>query len=100
MHALYEQFLSYLDKDDRFGCVDLILTMLQKNDLDIVTLYDEVLAPSLRESFCRDKGIRILRRIPLREDGRRVLHRFPSLRAEEVIYVINGGPQNNAAGPR
>ncbi|HEY77913.1 MAG TPA: cobalamin B12-binding domain-containing protein [Dehalococcoidia bacterium] len=55
MHALYEQFLSYLDKDDRFGCVDFILTALQKNDLDIVTLYDEILAPSLRESFCREK---------------------------------------------
>jgi methanogenic corrinoid protein MtbC1 len=55
MNPLYEQFLSYLDKDDRFGCVDFVLTKLQKNDLDIVILYDEILAPSLRESFCREK---------------------------------------------
>ncbi|MFC1971676.1 B12-binding domain-containing protein [Chloroflexota bacterium] len=55
MHHLYEQFISYLEKDDRFGCADFVLTRLQKNDLDIVTLYDEILAPSLRESFCREK---------------------------------------------
>jgi len=55
MQTAYEQFLSYLDKDDKFGCVDFILTRLQKNDLDIVTLYDNILAPSLRESFCREK---------------------------------------------
>ena len=55
MHPLYERFLSFLDKDDRFGCVDFVLTRLQNNVLDIVTLYDEILAPSLRESFCREK---------------------------------------------
>jgi methanogenic corrinoid protein MtbC1 len=55
MHPLYEQFLSYLDKDDRFGCVDFVLTKLQENKLDLVTLYNEILAPSLRESFCHER---------------------------------------------
>ena len=55
MHSLYEQFLSYLGKDDRFSCVNLILTKLQDEDLDIVALYDEILAPSLRENFCRER---------------------------------------------
>lgn len=55
MSSLYEGFLSYLDKDDRYGCVELVLTKLSNDEVDIVTLYEEILAPSLRESFCREK---------------------------------------------
>jgi methanogenic corrinoid protein MtbC1 len=55
MNSLYEQFLSYLDKDDRYGCVELVLTKLSNDEVDIVTLYEEILTPSLRESFCREK---------------------------------------------
>ena len=55
MNSLYEQFLSYLDQDDRYGCVELVLNKLSKNEVGIVTLYDEILAPSLRESFCQEK---------------------------------------------
>lgn len=55
MHELYERFLSLLDNDDRYGCVDLVLTKLSDNELDVVTAYDEILAPSLRESYCREK---------------------------------------------
>ena len=55
MHPLYDRFLFYLDKEDRFGCVDLILNRVQENEVDIVTLYNEILTPSLRESFCQEK---------------------------------------------
>ncbi|MBN2186257.1 MAG: cobalamin B12-binding domain-containing protein [Dehalococcoidia bacterium] len=55
MNSLYRQFLSYLDKDDRYSCVELVLSKLSNNEVDIVTLYVEILAPSLRESFCQDK---------------------------------------------
>jgi methanogenic corrinoid protein MtbC1 len=55
MSSLYEGFLSYLDKDDRYGCVELVLTKLSNDEVDIVTLYEEILAPSLRESFCRER---------------------------------------------
>lgn len=51
----YEQFLSYLEKDDRFGCVDFILTGLINDNLNIVTVYEDILTPSLREEFCRQK---------------------------------------------
>lgn len=50
MQNLYDQFLSFLNKGDRLGCLNLIIDRLQKNDIDIVTLYDEILTPSLRES--------------------------------------------------
>ena len=55
VHELYERFLSHLDKDDRYGCVDLILTKLSTNELDVVAAYDEILAPSLREGYCRER---------------------------------------------
>ena len=55
MNSLFDQFLSYLDKEDRHGCLKLVLNKISKNEIDIVTLYDKVLAPSLRESFCREK---------------------------------------------
>jgi methanogenic corrinoid protein MtbC1 len=55
MHELYERFLLHLDEEDRYGCVDLILAKLSANELDVVTAYDEILAPSLREGYCRGK---------------------------------------------
>jgi methanogenic corrinoid protein MtbC1 len=55
MNTLYEQFLFYLDKDDRYNCVELVTSKLSNNEVDIVTLYEEILAPSLRESFCQNK---------------------------------------------
>jgi len=39
--------------------------------------------------YCRENHIRILRCIPLMEDRRSTVRFFPSLRAEEVIYVIS-----------
>jgi methanogenic corrinoid protein MtbC1 len=55
MQYLYEQFISYLNEDDRYGCLDSVLTSLQKNDIHIVKLYDQIITPSLRESSCRRK---------------------------------------------
>ena len=39
--------------------------------------------------YCREQGIRILQRIALREGRRHPLRFLPSLRAEEVIYLIS-----------
>jgi len=55
MHLLYEEFLSYLDNKDRQKCVEFTLSKLASEELDVVTLYEEILTPSLREEFCRDK---------------------------------------------
>jgi methanogenic corrinoid protein MtbC1 len=55
VHELYQRFLSRLDNGDRYGCVDLILAKLSANELDVVTAYDEILAPALRESYCRER---------------------------------------------
>jgi len=41
------------------------------------------------EDYCRDKGIRVLRRIPLIEAYREEVHFLPNLRASEVIFLIS-----------
>ena len=55
MHALYDEFLTYLEKENRQQCVDFALSRLSNSELDLVTLYDEILAPSMRERFCSGK---------------------------------------------
>ena len=52
MHPFYHEFRSYLDREDRQKCVDFVLSKLSNDEIDIVTLYDEILTPSLRETFC------------------------------------------------
>jgi methanogenic corrinoid protein MtbC1 len=58
MHPLYKEFVALLDRKDKDGCVDLILSKLSSKEIDIVTLYNEVLTPSLNMDFCKgvDKG--------------------------------------------
>jgi len=46
---LYEQFLWYLEKEDKPGAVTLALGALKNGEVDIVNLYTEVLIPALNE---------------------------------------------------
>lgn len=55
MNDLVSQFTKYLDQGDRENCINLILTQLSKNKINVVTIYDEVLKPSLEGIFCKDK---------------------------------------------
>ena len=55
MHPLYDEFLTNLENEDRQQCIEFALSRLASNELDLVTLYDEILTPSMREAFCRAK---------------------------------------------
>jgi methanogenic corrinoid protein MtbC1 len=55
MPSLYDEFVAHLDREDRKACVDFALSRLSRREIDIVSLYNEVLTPALREHFCRDK---------------------------------------------
>jgi methanogenic corrinoid protein MtbC1 len=59
LHSFYKEFLTYLDRQDKEHCVSFVLDKLSKNKIDIVTLYEEILTPSLREQFCRVSGTEI-----------------------------------------
>jgi methanogenic corrinoid protein MtbC1 len=59
MHSFYKEFLTYLDRQDKKQCVSSILEKLSNSEIDIITLYEEILTPSLREQFCRETGTEI-----------------------------------------
>jgi len=55
VHPMYDEFLMYLEEENRQQCVTFALSRLSNNEIDLVTLYGEVLAPSMRERFCKAK---------------------------------------------
>ena len=48
----YARFLPLIDAEDKEGCVQFALSVLESGELDIVTLYEGVLAPAAREPVC------------------------------------------------
>ena len=52
MHQIYGEFLEYLDNEDKENCINLITSKLDKKELDIPTLYKEILEPSLNAFYC------------------------------------------------
>ena len=54
--ALYEQFRALLDAEDTEACVLFALARLDAGELDVVELYEQVLAPAAREQRCSRRG--------------------------------------------
>jgi MerR family transcriptional regulator, light-induced transcriptional regulator len=48
----YNSFRSLIDAEDKERCVSFALSALESNSLDIVTLYEMILAPASREQQC------------------------------------------------
>jgi MerR family transcriptional regulator, light-induced transcriptional regulator len=59
LHSFYNEFLTYLNRQDKEHCVSSVLGKLSDGEIDIVTLYEEILTLSLREQFCRESGTEI-----------------------------------------
>jgi len=49
---LYVRFRTLLDAEDKYGCVRLALDSLKSGEIDIVSLYQDVLRRAAREEFC------------------------------------------------
>ena len=47
MHPMYEEFVGHLAREDKLQCVELALSKLSQGEIDVVTLYNEVLTPAL-----------------------------------------------------
>jgi len=47
-----KEFLEYLDAEDKEKCVEFIIKKLDNKELDISTLYSQVLEPSLNKFYC------------------------------------------------
>jgi methanogenic corrinoid protein MtbC1 len=52
MHPLYKDFIRIIEKEDKRASIDFAVSRLQSKELDIVTLYSEILAPSLNHMKC------------------------------------------------
>ncbi len=49
MHRLFSQFNQHLEHFDKIACVRFVTDALQKKNVDIVTLYNEILSPALTQ---------------------------------------------------
>ena len=55
MEAIYNKFVSLLEIEDKENAVNLILSLLEEEKIDIVTLYTDILAPSLNNMKCNNE---------------------------------------------
>ncbi|MGQ9582620.1 MAG: cobalamin B12-binding domain-containing protein [Thermoplasmatota archaeon] len=59
VQGLFEDFLRLVEAEDREGCVRWALARLESGELDIVGLYEGILAPALNTMVCRDADARV-----------------------------------------
>ena len=55
MHPLYDEFISYLDAEDKEKSVQFVVSSLQNQSIDTVTLYNELLTPAMHADFCKEE---------------------------------------------
>jgi methanogenic corrinoid protein MtbC1 len=54
MNPFYDEFLVYLNREDRGKALELVLEKLSRNEIDTVSLYRDVLTRSLIEMDCSE----------------------------------------------
>ena len=52
MHPFYEEFLKLLENEDKEKCVEYVILKLDRKEIDVRTLYTELLEPSLNLFYC------------------------------------------------
>ena len=52
MHPFYLEFLKLLENEDKEKCVEYIILKLDRKEIDVRTLYTELLEPSLNLFYC------------------------------------------------
>lgn len=58
MNKFYGEFLGHLEREDRFACIEYAVSKLSSGELDVVTLYEDIVGPALNSIDCNinDKG--------------------------------------------
>jgi methanogenic corrinoid protein MtbC1 len=54
MHPLYKEFEKFLEAENKEKSVNFILSKLDSGELDVLTVYTELLTPSLNQPFCQE----------------------------------------------
>jgi methanogenic corrinoid protein MtbC1 len=52
MHQLLKDFIKVIETEDKSASIDFAISKLQSGELDIVTLYSEILTPALNNMKC------------------------------------------------
>ena len=52
MHPFYEEFLKFLENEDKEKSLEFVISKLDNRDIDVPTLYMEVLEPALNLYYC------------------------------------------------
>lgn len=96
---LYQSFITALSQYDRTTAVELVIAALEKAQIDLVTLYEELLAPSLNSLASND----IEQTVPIWQEHvisgivRTVLESsYPYVSKERNIKYPNTTPSQNA----
>lgn len=55
MHPLYDEFNSYLSAEEKESCVQFVLSSLQNQSIDVITLYYDILTPAMYADFCKEE---------------------------------------------
>lgn len=56
MDEHFAHFKSLLDREDREEAVDYVLGLLQRDEVDIVTLYEQIIGPAINDMACSIDG--------------------------------------------
>jgi methanogenic corrinoid protein MtbC1 len=56
METIYNKFIDLLEVEDKENAVNLVLSLLEEKKIDIVSLYTDILAPSLNNMKCNIEG--------------------------------------------
>ncbi|MBE6060138.1 MAG: cobalamin B12-binding domain-containing protein [Clostridium sulfidigenes] len=54
MNNYYDTFLQMLELEDKESCLEFVLSKLESGELDLITLYTEILEPSLNNMICKE----------------------------------------------
>ena len=52
MHPFYDEFFEFLENEDKENCIEFIISKLDRKEIDILTLYSEIIDPSLTQFSC------------------------------------------------
>ncbi len=56
MDEHFAHFKSLLDREDREGAVNYVIGSLQRDEVDIVTLYEQIIGPAINDMTCSIDG--------------------------------------------
>ena len=52
MHHYYKEFIIYFEEENKEKCVEITLKKLSQNEIDVTTLYNQILEPALNNMVC------------------------------------------------